>query len=429
MIAVLQGITGMILLQLAFALWNASRLPVLGAQRRRKTAGPAGTKNRKAPAESEEDEHRKRMAVSAGAQFRKKTVEPAGAQLTNKPAEAAGAQAPSLSVLIPARDEAANIAGCLNSVLACSTAGRHIEIIVLDDRSTDGTAELAATAGGARTQVLAGAGLPEGWAGKCHACAQLAEAAAGEWLLFLDADIRLQPQALTAALASAETQGRGLITGFPRQLTGSWLERLVVPLMVFTIICHLPVPLVRRTRDPRFVAAHGGFMLIHRDSYQRCGGHGGIRDQLVDDMALARAVKLAGEPVTLADISGYTEMRMYHNAREVWKGYRKNIYAGLGRKPVLLLGVLLFYALLYVFPVIAALWAVTTGDTGALLWAAAAIAGGAAVKRTADRAGRQPFWFCLLLPASIVSLIAIGAASWRGSVSGQGYEWKGRRYR
>ncbi|KUP21521.1 glycosyltransferase [Paenibacillus sp. DMB5] len=390
MIALLQGITAMILLQLAFAVWNASRLPVLGAQHRE---------------------------------------EPAEAQQRLEAAKSRGTQAAALSVLIPARDEAANIAGCLNSVLACSTAGRHIEIIVLDDRSADDTAALAAAAGGSRTQVLAGAALPEGWAGKCHACAQLAEAAGGEWLLFLDADIRLQPQALTAALASAEAQGSGLITGFPRQQTGSWLERLAVPLMVFTIVCHLPVPLVRRSRDPRFVAAHGGFMLIHRDSYTRCGGHAGIRDQLVDDMALARAVKLAGEPVTLADISGYTEMRMYHNAREVWKGYRKNIYAGLGRKPVLLLGVLLFYALLYVFPVIAALWAVTTGDTGALLWASAAIAGGAAVKRTADRAGRQPFWFCLLLPASIVSLIAIGAASWRGSVSGQGYEWKGRRYR
>lgn len=405
MIALLQGITAMIVLQLLFAVWNASRLPVLGAQ------------PRKEPAEQE------------GTQPGKETAGSADARHGETPTASKGTRGLYLSVLIPARDEAKNIADCLASVLACGTAGRQIEIIVLDDRSADGTAELAAAAGGARTRVLAGAGLPEGWSGKCHACSQLAEAAGGEWLLFLDADIRLHPQALDAALASAEAQGSGLITGFPRQLTGSWLERLAVPLMVFTIVCHLPIPLVRCSKDPRFVAAHGGFMLIHRDSYNRCGGHSAIRDQLVDDMALARAVKLAGEPVTLADIAAYTEMRMYHNAAGVWKGYRKNIYAGLGRKPALLLGVLLFYALLYVFPVIAALWAVITGDTGALLWAAVAIAGGAAVKRTADRAGRQPFWFCLLLPASIVSLIAIGAASWRGSVSGQGYEWKGRRYR
>ncbi|SEU13322.1 glycosyltransferase family 2 protein [Paenibacillus sp. NFR01] len=404
MIALLQGITGIIVLQLLFAVWNASRLPVLGAPPGEEAAEPEDTQPGKAPADS------------------------ADAQHTEAPSASEGTRAPALSVLIPARDEAKNIAACLASVLACGTAGRRIEIIVLDDRSSDGTVELAAAAGGARTQVLAGAGLPEGWSGKCHACAQLAEAAGGEWLLFLDADIRLHPQALDAAMASAAAQGSGLITGFPRQLTGSWLERLAVPLMVFTIVCHLPIPLVRRSEDPRFAAAHGGFMLIHRDSYIRCGGHSAIRDQLVDDMALAKAVKLAGEPVTLADISAHTEMRMYHNASEVWKGYRKNIYAGLGRKPLLLLGVLLFYALLYVCPLIAALGALVTGDNTALLWAAAALVAGAAVKRTADRSGQQPLWFCLLLPASILSLIAIAAASWRGSISGKGYEWKGRQY-
>lgn len=344
MIAVLQGITFMVLLQLAFAVWNASRLPVLGAPHSKETAG------------LKEVDYRKLLSA------------PSAADPDKNLAESASSQRPALSVLIPARDEAGNISACLETVLACSTAGRQTEIIVLDDRSADGTAELAAAAGGSRTRVLAGAELPEGWAGKCHACAQLAEAAEGEWLLFLDADIRLQPQALEAALTSAAAQGSGLITGFPRQQTGSWLERLAVPLMVFTIICHLPIPLVRRSRDPRFAAAHGGFMLIHRDSYVRCGGHSAIRSQLVDDMALARAVKLAGDPVTLADITGHTEMRMYHNAPEVWKGYRKNIYAGLGRKPVLLLGVLLFYALLYIFPVMAALWALITGEAAALLW-------------------------------------------------------------
>lgn len=110
-------------------------------------------------------------------------------------------------------------------------------------------------------------------------------------------------------------------------MTGTWLERLVVPLMVFTIICHLPIPLVRGSRDPRFVAAHGGFILIHRDSYDSCGGHDAIRSELVDDMALARAVKRSGGTVALMDVTEQVFMRMYHNARQVWNGYRKNIYA------------------------------------------------------------------------------------------------------
>jgi glycosyltransferase involved in cell wall biosynthesis len=273
MITVLQIISVVLLLQLLFAVWNAAQLPKLGAGISREAS----------------EVH----PVSAASAVRR------------------------LSVLIPARNEADNIADCLTSVLACSSSGRKVEVRVLDDSSADGTGAIAAAILGDRAAVLRGRELPEGWLGKSHACAQLAEAAEGDWLLFLDADVRLQPLALEAAFTAAEAQGGGMVTGFPRQVTGTWLERLVVPLMVFTIICHLPVPLVRGSRDPRFVAAHGGFILIHRDTYTRCGGHESIRGELVDDMALARAVKRAGEPVILADITGHASMRMYHNAREV----------------------------------------------------------------------------------------------------------------
>ena len=386
MIILLQGITVALLTQLLFAVWNAAQLPKLGSR-------PKGKPSSKMP------------------------------PMADMPVQ-------TVSVLVPARDEAENIAACLLSVLDCTIpAGWTAEILVLDDRSRDGTGNIAAAAGDGRVRVLPGRELPEGWLGKSHACVQLADAAHGEWLLFLDADVRLRPGALQAALATAEWQGSGLVTGFPRQLTGSWLERLAVPLMGFTVISHLPVRLVRGTNDPRFVAAHGGFMLIHRDSYARCGGHTAIREELVDDMALARAVKRAGEPVLLADITDYAEMRMYHNAAEVWNGYRKNIYAGLGRRPSLLLGILMLYILLYVLPYASAVYFILTGQGQGVLWSLCAGAAGIAVKRTSDSAGRQPLWFCFLIPASILCLAAIAVSSWRGSYSGRGYEWKGRRYR
>ncbi|WNS42608.1 glycosyltransferase family 2 protein [Paenibacillus sp. MMS20-IR301] len=384
MIIVLQIITGMLLLQLLFALWNAAQLPKLGA--------------------GADQSVPEALPVKAAPEGRR------------------------LSVLIPARNEAHNIANCLSSVLACSKGGIGPEIIVLDDSSSDGTGAVAAAAGGVRVQVLQGQELPEGWLGKSHACAQLAKAAEGEWLLFLDADVRLQPPALQAALSTAYAQGGGMVTGFPRQDTGTWLERLVVPLMVFTVICHLPVPLVRGSRDPRFVAAHGGFILIHRDCYARCGGHEAIRSELVDDMALARAVKRAGEPVCLADITDYVRVRMYRSAGEVWNGYRKNIYAGTGRSPLLLLAVLIMYFLFYLLPPAAVLYYCLTGQPGAALLPAAAVLTGIAIKRISDAAGRQPVWFCFLLPAGIFCLSLIAAASWRGSGSRRGYEWKGRRY-
>lgn len=145
-------------------------------------------------------------------------------------------------------------------------------------------------------------------------------------------------------------------------------------------------------------------------------------------MALARAVKRSGGTVALMDITEQVHMRMYHNAREVWSGYRKNIYAGIGRSPVLLLAVLIVYWSLYVLPAAAVLYYGLSGSPGAALWPAAALLAGMAVKRTSDAAGRQPVWFCLLLPAGMLCLSLIAVASWRGSRPRGGYEWKGRRY-
>lgn len=384
MILLLQGISVCLFLQLLFALWNSTQLPKLGIPAK-------GQKLMEIPTSSEES--------------------------------------PFLSILIPARDEADHIASCLASVLACSTKGFEVEVMVLDDGSSDGTGSIASAIGDHRVKVLYGREQPRGWLGKSHACAQLAEAARGQWLLFLDADIRLRPEALEAALITASAQGGGLITGFPRQETGTWLEKLIVPLMTFTILCHLPIPLVRGSRDPRFVAAHGGFMLIHRDSYNNCGGHSGIRSQLVDDMALARAVKRSGQDVTLVNIVDYTDMRMYRNASEVWSGYRKNIYAGLGRSPFLLLGVLSAYVLLYIMPAIILLITCVTGQESVAVWALSATLAGIAIKRVSDASGKQPVWLCVFIPVSMLCLAAIGLGSWWGSQPGQGYEWKGRRYR
>ncbi|WP_240479736.1 glycosyltransferase [Paenibacillus wynnii] len=351
---------------------------------------------------------------------------------TNPPIPASSANqgtTPYLSVLIPARDEANNIVPCLSSVLACSSEGWDFEVLVLDDRSNDQTGELASATGDHRVHVLAGRELPQGWLGKSHACAQLAQAAKGQWLLFLDADIRLRPKALAAALITAADQQSGLVTGFPCQQTGTWLEKLIVPLMNFSILCHLPIPLVRDSLDSRFVAAHGGFMLIHRDSYTRCGGHVGIRSELVDDMALARAVKRSGDPVSLVNIVDHTVMRMYHNAGEVWNGYRKNIYDGLGRRPLLLLSLLIIYSMLYVLPLTLFISASLTGQGTAAAWAMFAVLVGIGIKRISDASGKQEVWLCVLIPASIICLIAIAISSWWGSLPGQGYEWKGRHYR
>ncbi|MCM3747734.1 glycosyltransferase [Paenibacillus pasadenensis] len=338
-----------------------------------------------------------------------------------------------ISILIPARNEERNISGCLESLLALREP--PLEIIVLDDHSDDGTAILAgglAARPESRIRLLQGSELPAGWLGKSYACSQLAAASRGRWLLFIDADVRLEPHALEAAALAASSQGRGLISGFPRQQTGTWLEKLAVPMMMFTILCHLPLKLVGGSSDPRFAAANGAFILMQRDSYRLTGGHAAVRSSLLDDMELIRQAKRCGEPVRLAQIDRHSSMRMYRSAPEVWAGYRKNLFPGMGRNPLLLAFVAMMYSLLYVAPaagLVAAAAAMAAGSTpGWAPWAAAAWVLGALIKLSVDRISGLPVWHCLLLPMSITVVLLIGFDSaWR-HYRRKGYEWKGRRY-
>ncbi|MDO7906499.1 glycosyltransferase [Paenibacillus sp. JX-17] len=339
-------------------------------------------------------------------------------------------QALLLSVLIPARNESVHIEKCLEHVLACRHEGWELEILVLDDRSEDDTADIVKriAAHDPRVRLLRGQNPPDGWLGKSFACHQLAGQARGTWWLFLDADVRLGGGALEAAVRTAASQQNGLISGFPRQIVSTWAERLAVPMMFFTIISHLPIALIRRTKSPMFAAAMGAFMMIHRDTYKAAGGHEAIRQSIVDDMELSRAVKAAGHPFALVDLHKDVFMRMYSNAEEVWNGYRKNMFEGVGRHVLLLLFVLLLYMVMYVIPPLLALTAWFTGHHEAALVALAATLAGMGVKRAADAAGGQPAWMALLQPLSILYITGIGISSWYASASGQGYEWKGRRY-
>ncbi|MHA7579312.1 glycosyltransferase family 2 protein [Paenibacillus vandeheii] len=335
-----------------------------------------------------------------------------------------------VSVLIPARNEKLHIQGCLESVLASDTTGFRMEVLVLDDRSEDETAALikAIADRDPRVRLLHGVELPAGWMGKSHACHRLVQEAKGEWFMFVDADVRLEPAAIRQTIAAGCEQGGGLVTGFPYQVTKTWMEKLVVPMMVFTIISHLPIFMIRRSSHPMFVAATGAFLLIHRSSYKASGGHAGIQADLVDDMSLAKAVKRAGHPVMLADVHDVTNTRMYQNGAEVWNGYKKNMYEGMGRKDVLLLGTMLMYTLMYIVPSLGLIIGLLSGNATSVIYGLVGTVLGIAVKRVSDHAGGQPWWLAFLQPISMACVIAIGIASWQAGRSGKGYVWKGRRY-
>ncbi|QKS60146.1 glycosyltransferase [Paenibacillus barcinonensis] len=335
-----------------------------------------------------------------------------------------------VSVLIPARNERLHIEECLESVLASHTKGFRMEVLVLDDRSEDETAALvqAIADRDPRVRLLYGTDLPAGWMGKSHACHRLVQEARGEWFMFVDADVRVMPDAIRQTVAAGSAQGGGLVTGFPYQVVKTWMEKLVVPMMMFTIISHLPIFMIRRSANPMFVAATGAFLLIHRTSYEASGGHAAIQGHLVDDMSLAKAVKRAGHPVMLADVHDVTSTRMYQNGEEVWNGYKKNMYEGMGRRDVLLLGTMLMYSVMYIVPPLGLVVGLLTGNATSILYGFTGTLLGIAVKRVSDHVGGQPWWLSLLQPISMACVIAIGMASWQAGRSGKGYVWKGRRY-
>ncbi|MDF2658552.1 MAG: glycosyl hydrolase [Paenibacillus sp.] len=381
----------LLVVQIVFARWNLNQLPALGSRDSRKSYSSPGAKT-----------------VSC------QKTENNGIWL---------------SVLIPARNEAGRIGDCLASVSAAAEDDCGVEIWVLDDESDDGTATVVERMGqrDSRIGLLAGTPLPAGWIGKSHACRQLASRASGDWFLFLDADTRLEKGCLRALRDTLSSQGDwGLVTGFPRQETETWMERLVVPLMMFTVACHLPCRLVAGSADPRFVAAHGAFMCIHRMTYETIGGHAAFSSHLVDDMELARRVKRAGHPVRLASIHRFVYMRMYENAAQVWKGYAKNVFPGLGRNGLLLFGVLFSYAFLYLFPLLTLCSSI--GHPDLFLPSILALALGFGLKAIVDRSSGVSPKYAWTLPAAICLLIAIGVASWTIAATGNTYEWKGRRY-
>lgn len=327
---------------------------------------------------------------------------------------------PFVSVLIPARDESAVIADTVKSWL--SQTYPHFELILLDDHSSDGTADLARRAadGDPRVRILSGESLPAGWKGKNWACHQLSQAARGDILLFTDADVRWEPDALAALLAEMLRTRADLLTVWPTQVTRTWPERLVVPLMGFVIIGYLPVLTVHHIPWPVFAAAMGQCLAFRRDAYDRIGGHAAVRGALVEDMAFAYAIKRARLNLRAADGAGLISARMYRGWPEVRDGFAKNILGGHGDSLLFLAFSTLFHWSLFLFPWV---WLFFDPLPAALLCIL-----GLLIRALTAAVTRQRIMDSLFMPVSVLlmTVIAGRAAQWRFS---GGPRWKGRAYR
>ncbi|MBE0480580.1 MAG: glycosyltransferase [Dehalococcoidia bacterium] len=234
---------------------------------------------------------------------------------------------PRISVLVPARNEQDNIEGCLISLLTQDYP--DFEVLSLDDDSKDETWEKmrALAASHRELRVIKGEPLPQGWIGKHWGCHQLASAASGDLLLFTDADTRHQPSSLRTA-AAALTQSRSdLVSVLPKQNAASFAEKLIVPIIYWSMLSFLPLALAYRIRIPSLSFALGQFMLIRYPAYRDVEGHSSIRGHVLDDLQLARNLKSKGMGWRVIDGTDQVECRMYRGLKQAFGGLSKNLFA------------------------------------------------------------------------------------------------------
>jgi chlorobactene glucosyltransferase len=335
---------------------------------------------------------------------------------------------PLVSVVIPARNEARNIEPCVRSVLA--TAYASLEVIVVDDRSTDGTAEIVAPMTGGRLRLVRGTEPPPGWFGKQWAIVQGYRVATGELLLFTDADTRHTPEVLPRSVRALQVERVDLFSVLPRQEMRTFWERLIQPQVFFALGARAAgnIAHINRTRVDWNAIANGQFILTTRAAYENIGTHEAVKHTIVDDLALAQAYVRAGRDIFLAHAPEFMTTRMYGSLREIIAGWTKNLALGapLMMPPVRAIRALLPYvmwlpALAWIAPPV--VW-LMTGSSG---FAAIATLASVLTWIIIYAMERAPVWYALLYP---LGAVMVGVIMIRSAVRGSRIvEWRGRVYR
>jgi hypothetical protein len=340
-----------------------------------------------------------------------------------------GRPPPRVSILIPARDEEKFIGACVEAAL--SSRAVEVEVVVLDDHSADGTSGIVreAQARDPRVRLEVAPPLPDGWCGKQHACNALARLASHDLLLFIDADVRLSPEAAARAVAFLEESGAALVSGFPRQEAGSLLEWLLLPLIHVVLLGYLPIGMMRRRpTDPAFGAGCGQMFLTRRAAYARAGGHAAVRGSMHDGLTLPRAFRVAGLATDVFDASDTAVCRMYTGNRACWAGLAKNATEGMASpRAIGLWSVLLLGGHVLPFCLLVAAW--LTGPAAATTALATAAVLGLYATRLIGvvRFGHSPVG-AALHPVGVALLVAVQWWALGRQLAGRPAAWKGRTY-
>ena len=351
----------------------------------------------------------------------------------------------SLTVVVPAYNEEANIAACIGSLLASAPPCPHWQVLLVDDGSCDATAAIAratAAASGAaagRFSLLEAGARPEGerWVGKNWACSRAMDQVQSDWVLFVDADVRLGPATLQRALGQAVDEGADLLSLAPRLCCGCLAEWMVQPIMASLLCLGFPIEAANDPADPTAFAA-GPFMLFRRTAYAAIGGHRALAGEVVEDLALARRIKGGGYRLRYLLGLDAADLRMYADFAALWEGWSKNWFLGLDRSLVKALGAAAVVVLLFSAPWLlapaAAISLALLGELAKLqppLLAALALALlGIGLQLALRLWTRQAFalplrhWWLMGAGGLVVGALA-PTSVWR-TLSGRGWTWKGR---
>ncbi|WP_421774815.1 glycosyltransferase [Gracilimonas sp.] len=340
-------------------------------------------------------------------------------------------KAPLVSICIPARNEEAVIEKCVTSALKQDYP--NFEVLVLDDNSTDRTTEILNKLSGIINNLyhLKGKPKPDDWLGKPWACHQLSEHTSGEYLLLIDADVWLEESAVSKAVSAL--QESDAITVWPKQKVLTFWEKLIIPMIYYGLYTLLPAKYVeqnpkwlpgnlRQKMSPQFAAACGQFIGINSQAYSAIGGHTSVKQEIVEDVELAKAIKRQGLTITMYDGVGTVNCRMYRSHSEIFEGLRKNFFVGFGRNVPLFLFMAGMQFIVYVIPFLALLF----GEPDTRKFAGVLIGIFLIQRWLLDfRFGWNPL-ISLLQPLTILWYEVLGIRCLWDHLTGKKASWKGR---
>lgn len=335
---------------------------------------------------------------------------------------------PSVSVLIPTRNEAKNIKACLNALAAQDHP--RFEVIVVDDSSTDNTLQIAneIAINNDRIRLARGREIAPHWIGKPYASFQAAQASRGKYLLFLDADVVLNRKALTMMVSAAKKRGAGIVSMIPFQKKDGFIEGILAPFKYFHLFLLFPSYAMDWPWEPLAAYAHGQCMMIEREAYKKIGGHSSGSESIREGVAIARTMKKKGGKIRLLSGASLAKAKVHGKPPELWEGLTRYLYSMANRSMIASLLLALLYFILFVFPTIKLLvLPFTMGFTAPqLIMPAAQFVLGVTMFTTAVGSFGLTLGEAIMLPVSALIWVAMFIRAILVVMSKQGILWKGR---